>query len=98
MFPPHIGIDPRIGAPDLPPRPARLTPRRHQPQMLHLWSGLPDHVPQDALLPPPPPTATLIDLARDPRFRRGFVAPARAVGWRVALGRALVRLGWRLAR
>lgn len=98
MFPPHIGIDSRIGAPDPSPRLARLAPRRHQPQMMHLWGGPPDHVPQDALPSPRPPTATLIDLACDPRFQRGFAAPARAGGWRVALGRALVRLGWRLAR
>ncbi len=97
MFPPYIGINPRIGAPDPIPRPARQAPRRHQPQALQLWGGLPDHVPQD-WLPPPPPSATLIDLARDPRFQRGFAAPVRSVGWRVRLGRALVRWGWRLVR
>lgn len=98
MFPPYIGIDPRISAPETSLRPARHAPRRHRLQTLHIWGGLSDHVPQDWLPPPMLPSATLIDLARDPRFQRGFAAPARAVGWRVAFGRMLVRWGWRLAR
>jgi hypothetical protein len=52
MFPPFLGVDPRIDPPDNRHRPARLVPRRHQP-MQH-WRGralpaLNDHLLSDIL-------------------------------------------------
>ena len=75
--------------------------RRSQRQKLELQLSLHDapHGPADAPIPAVPEVARqralLIELAADPRFKRGNSDQAqRRRGFRVKIGQALMRLGW----
>ena len=75
----------------------RLPIRRGAPEALDFNSAAEPFVTFEPIAKAHQPQATLIELARDPRFRDRS-APASNLGIRAAIGRGFLRIGFLLLR